>query len=85
MDSLESHVLSQVKAAREAATVLARTTLEERNDALETMAAALVAATDRIVAANAEDMAAARARGTSDALLDRLMLDAVRIQAMRTP
>ena len=46
------------------------------------MAAALRAQAGAIVAANARDMEAARAAGTKESLLDRLMLDAGRIEGM---
>ena len=47
------------------------------------MADALVAATADVLAANAEDVAAAaRGGGTPEALLDRLRLDAARVAAM---
>ena len=46
------------------------------------MAAALRAQTGAIVAANGRDMEAARAEGTKESLLDRLMLDAGRIEGM---
>jgi glutamate-5-semialdehyde dehydrogenase len=68
--------------AREAASGLAVTSTAQRNRALLAMAAALTARQEEIVAANAEDMAAAREAGTADALLDRLMLDPERIKLM---
>ena len=58
------------------------TTAEERNGALAAMAAALREHASEIVEANGGDMAAARAAGTSEALLDRLMLDEARVGAM---
>jgi len=65
--------------AREAARVLARTSTAVRDGALVAMAAALCANSERILAANALDMDAARVAGTPAPLLDRLMLDADRI------
>lgn len=70
------------KRAKAASGKLAVTTTEERNGALLAMAAALRSEAAAIVAANDEDMAAARAAGTSEALLDRLMLDEGRVNAM---
>ena len=70
------------RGARAAARVLALAPAEQKNRALAAMAAALRAQTARILAANAEDIAEARAAGTSGALLDRLTLDEERVEAM---
>ena len=67
--------------ARVAARRLASMTSAEKRRALLAAAAAIRAASDAIVAANAEDMAAAQASGLSGALLDRLRLDAARVEA----
>ena len=53
-----------------------------KDAALEAIAAALVERTPEILAANALDMEAGREAGLSPALLDRLRLDAARVQAM---
>jgi glutamate-5-semialdehyde dehydrogenase len=68
--------------ARDAAAVLALATRAEKDAALEAMAAALVDGTDRILAANAEDVAAAEDAGTPAHLIDRLRLDSSRVAAM---
>ncbi|MBM7024777.1 glutamate-5-semialdehyde dehydrogenase [Clavibacter zhangzhiyongii] len=68
--------------ARAASTDLAGRTSRERDAALEAIAAALLAATDHVVAANAEDLAAGRASGLAAGLLDRLALDARRVDAL---
>jgi glutamate-5-semialdehyde dehydrogenase len=65
--------------AREASRALARTSTAVRDGALVAMAAALLAHSDRILAANVVDMEAARVAGTPAPLLDRLMLDTRRI------
>jgi len=70
------------KAARRAATELAMTSGEQRNTALAAAAAALRAHAASILEANARDMEAARERGLSGAMLDRLMLDDDRVEAM---
>jgi glutamate-5-semialdehyde dehydrogenase len=67
--------------ARIAARRLAAMTSDQKSRALFAAAAAIREASDAIVAANAEDMAAAEASGLSDALLDRLRLDAGRVEA----
>lgn len=79
---LEDAVLAVAVRAREAAHELAVATRAAKDDALRAMADALAAHTPRILAANAEDVAAARAHGTSEALVDRLRLDEPRIAAM---
>ncbi len=70
--------------ARSAARVLALAPAAQKNQALAAMAAAIRAETPAILAANAEDIAEARATGMSGAFLDRLMLDEARVEAMAT-
>ncbi len=70
------------KAARKAGARLASSTGDERNSALASAAAALRNRGVQIIAANERDMRAARERGLSDAMLDRLMLDAGRVESM---
>jgi glutamate-5-semialdehyde dehydrogenase len=65
--------------ARSAARVLRTLATDTKDAALTAMADALVARTDEILAANAEDVEAARADGTSEAIIDRLRLDASRV------
>ena len=70
------------RGALRAAAVLAQATTARKNDALTHAAAAIRAHRARILEANAHDLAAARAAGLGAALLDRLALDAGRIEAM---
>lgn len=70
------------RAARRAAGALAVTQDEQRNTALRASAASILRATGNIIAANEKDLASARANGLGDAMLDRLMLDNGRIEAM---
>ena len=70
------------KAARSAATELASCSGERRNTALRHAAAALRSNVDSILEANQRDLAAARGRGSSAAMLDRLLLDAERIEVI---
>jgi glutamate-5-semialdehyde dehydrogenase len=70
------------RAARRAAKSLAMSSGNERNAALLEAATALRADREGIIEANGRDMAAARSRGLAAAMLDRLMLDADRIEAM---
>ena len=68
--------------ARTAARVLALASSAQKNRALELMAGAVRSQSSRILAANAEDIAEARASGMTGAFLDRLSLDPGRIEAM---
>lgn len=79
---MEEEIIELARAAKEASAALAQTSTEERNGALAAMAEALRAHTGAIVTANRHDMEAARRQGTKESLLDRLMLDEGRVQAM---
>ncbi|MDR7868949.1 MAG: glutamate-5-semialdehyde dehydrogenase [Sporomusaceae bacterium] len=68
--------------AKKAAAKLAITPATVKNKALLAMADGLEAGAAAILAANAEDMAAGRAKGMSAALLDRLALTTARIADM---
>ena len=68
--------------ARAAASVLAYASPEAKTKALLTAADSMVAATDHIIAENAKDLDYGREKGLTDAMMDRLMLDADRITAM---
>lgn len=68
--------------ARDAAAVLALATRATKDAALEAMAQALLDGSDRILAANADDVAAAEQAGTGAHLIDRLRLDSGRVAAM---
>jgi glutamate-5-semialdehyde dehydrogenase len=69
-------------AARAAAQVVRMAPTETKNRALRAAAAAIRASASAILAANRNDLAAGRAAGLSNALLDRLALDDKRIEAM---
>ncbi|MBV1701786.1 MAG: glutamate-5-semialdehyde dehydrogenase [Hyphomicrobiales bacterium] len=68
--------------ARAASRVLALSSAKSKQDALMAAAGQLRAHLADILEANARDMAQARARGTAKAFLDRLLLDAERVEAM---
>ncbi|MFZ5610123.1 MAG: glutamate-5-semialdehyde dehydrogenase [Pseudomonadota bacterium] len=61
---------------------LAQATPREKNDALVAAADALRQNSEKILAANAADMGAARDAGLGAAMLDRLALDAGRLEAI---
>jgi glutamate-5-semialdehyde dehydrogenase len=68
--------------ARAAARVLALASPDQKNQALEAMERVIRANTASILAANAEDVAEARAGGATSAFIDRLTLTQTRIAAM---
>jgi len=73
---------ARFRAAKAASTALATATTAARNGGLEAIAAALLARTPEILAANAEDLAAARGSGLAAGLIDRLTLDERRVAAL---
>ncbi|WP_010542807.1 glutamate-5-semialdehyde dehydrogenase [Sphingomonas elodea] len=84
IDTLDTQMLiaDMGRRARAAATVLAAMPSPAKAAALRAAAGAIRAAEAAILAANAEDMAAGAANGLSGAMLDRLLLDAKRIDGM---
>jgi glutamate-5-semialdehyde dehydrogenase len=70
------------KAARQAADGLAMSSGDARNTALRSAAEAIRRRKDEILEANRRDCEAGGSKGLSPALLDRLALDASRIEAM---
>jgi glutamate-5-semialdehyde dehydrogenase len=68
--------------AKAAARVLALARPEQKDKALAAIAAAIRAGQSDILAANAEDIAEAKAAGATPAFLDRLALDGKRVAAM---
>ncbi len=68
--------------AKAAASYLNNIGVSVKNECLKQVAQALVDGTDDIIAANAKDLERARNNGMSPALIDRLELNAGRIQSM---
>jgi len=68
--------------ARAAARALALAPVDQKNRALGAMAAAVRAQASLILAANAEDVAEARAAEVTGAFLDRLALDPARVEVI---
>jgi glutamate-5-semialdehyde dehydrogenase len=68
--------------AREAARQLAEAKSGQKDSALVTAAAILRERAAEVLSANARDMEAAQAQGLDSAMIDRLRLDAARIEAM---
>ncbi len=68
--------------ARAAASILALASSETKNKALIAAAAAIRTASSKILEANAIDVAEAKAGGATSAFLDRLALDAKRVESI---
>jgi len=81
-EDLTSRIHEIGAAAREAARLLATTSSAKKNEALLAMAGQLLAQSEAILAANALDLEAGGNNGLSDAMLDRLKLDAKRLTSM---
>jgi len=77
-----SDIKQQALQCREAAQRIAQLATAEKNDLLRAMAAALEADEASILEANAADLAAAREKGLSGAMLDRLKLDSLALVAI---
>jgi glutamate-5-semialdehyde dehydrogenase len=80
--SLETETLGMLAGARTAARALALCPSAQKNQALGVLAAMLRAERGAILAANAGDLDRARGSGMAGAFVDRLTLDAARIEAM---
>jgi glutamate-5-semialdehyde dehydrogenase len=70
------------RGARDAAPVLELASADQKNRALRAAAAALRRRCPEILAANEQDVQAAVSNGGGDAMLDRLRLDASRVESM---
>ena len=79
---MSGYVRELALAARAAQSAIAMADSATRRDLIEAMAMHLQAGQATILAANAEDMRRAAASGASKATLDRLLLDAPRVQGM---
>ncbi len=82
MSAIQETIHQMGKQARAAAYKLAQLSSDEKNAILRAMAAAIRQRVPELLVANARDLAAGREKGLSNAMLDRLMLDEKRIEAM---
>ena len=82
MPTLQETIHQMGAQARAAAYKLAQLTSAEKNTILRDMAAAIRRRVPELLAANAKDLQGGRDKGLSAAMLDRLMLDDKRIEAM---
>lgn len=76
---MSSDIKTLALQCREAAQTLAQLSSQARSTMIAAMADALEADSAAILAANAEDLAAAETKGTGRAMLDRLKLDPARL------
>ncbi len=81
-DRLHAAMIALGKAARAAMRELGSVPADAKNKALLEAAKAMRASRQALIDANARDIAAAEENGTEGAMLDRLMLDDSRIEAM---
>ena len=81
-DDLQHTMMELGRRARAASGILAQLSTDQKNHALNAAAGALRAQAGLIKQANDLDMEAGRAKGLDKAMLDRLMLDDKRIEAM---
>jgi len=79
---LQSQLNGMGDAARRGAAAVREASPEVRSRAISAMAAQIRLAAPAILSANADDLAAARAGGLAAPLLDRLTLDAGRVEAI---
>jgi glutamate-5-semialdehyde dehydrogenase len=79
---VRQQVHDAARRARAAAYLLASLPTVAKDHALCVAADAIVASTDRILAANAEDLRVARTADTPAAMIDRLALDAKRVEGI---
>lgn len=75
-------VLAKARAAKDVAPVLATLPTPRKDELLLAAAEALIARADEIVVANQEDIVAGREAGLAESLIDRLSLDAARIEGI---
>lgn len=79
---MASSTIALCQSAKGAAGAVAALSTQQKNEALRRMADRLEAATDRILAANKEDLAEAADHGINEVMADRLRLTPDRIKSM---
>ena len=82
MTTIRKSVEQVCRAAKEAASLLARADASKKNSALSGMAKGLREGAEGLKAENRKDLDAAKAKGLSGAMLDRLLLNDARIRQM---
>jgi glutamate-5-semialdehyde dehydrogenase len=79
---MNSELMTKGKAAKQAARILSTLDTAAKDKALEIIADSIMEQEPNILAANDQDIEAGRANGLSEALLDRLLLTAPRLQSI---
>jgi len=79
---IKSFVLKKAKEAKDSARILANVSSEQKNKVLIQMAEALQKTWKNLIKENKKDIAAAKEKGLSTALIDRLTLNEKRIKEM---
>lgn len=82
MSDIQQTIHQMGQQARAAAHRLSQLSSDEKNAILRAMAAVIRARVPELLAANALDLEAGKAKGLSGAMLDRLKLDEARVEAM---
>ncbi|MGJ8672448.1 glutamate-5-semialdehyde dehydrogenase [Rubritalea sp.] len=78
-EEIHASIYAMGQQARSAAHALAKLSATQKSDILRAMAQSLRDSSEEILEANAKDIAAGEAKGLNGALLDRLRLDAKRV------
>jgi len=81
-EDIKAEMMEIGKRAKAASRIMATMSTEKKNSALISMAESLVANTEKILAANEKDMEVATQKGIGSSLLDRLMLNSIRVKEM---
>ena len=82
MTTATESILSQGKSARQGAKALAHCSTEQKNRALQNIAAALLEGRQNVLEANERDLEASRRMGLSESILDRILLTSQRLEGM---
>ncbi|MDD2686295.1 MAG: glutamate-5-semialdehyde dehydrogenase [Gallionella sp.] len=82
MDNIKEYMKGVGQQARAASRIMAQAGTNAKNHALENIAAALLLNTDKLLAENAKDVAAAKVNGLDAAAIDRLTLTEKTVRGM---
>ena len=82
MDNIVEYMKGVGQAARAASRIMAQADTSLKNRALNEIANALLSQSEQLLAANAQDVAAARANGLDEASIDRLTLTEKTVRSM---
>lgn len=78
----QEQIIALARQARAASRHIAQLTTSQKNEILQAAAKQLIASSAKIIEENAKDLQAAREKGLSNAMIDRLVLNDKRIQEM---